>query len=144
MITDQTFTAGTTPAWQAFPRGRTPYRHVRKRAGLSKTPVYRLRVGRYRVILTIEDERLLIPVLETTAREDTALRDVNTASVSAARCDGRDVRSMSTKGANPVESRALEYPRNATTWSRRIWVQQSRKFPVLQEGIAPASTRQNS
>ena len=41
-----------------------PYRHVRKLAGFSRTPVYRLRIDRYRVILTIEDERLLILVLE--------------------------------------------------------------------------------
>ncbi|NQS74249.1 MAG: type II toxin-antitoxin system RelE/ParE family toxin [Methanoculleus sp.] len=41
-----------------------PYRHVRKLAGFSRTPVYRLREGWYRVILTIEDERLLILVLE--------------------------------------------------------------------------------
>ena len=41
-----------------------PYQHVRNLAGFSGTPVYRLRVGQYRVILTIEDEHLLILVLE--------------------------------------------------------------------------------
>jgi len=41
-----------------------PYPQVRKLAGFSRTPVYRLRVGEYRVVLTIEDERLLILVLE--------------------------------------------------------------------------------
>lgn len=41
-----------------------PHRHVRKLAGFSGTPVYRLRVGEYRVVLTIEDECLLILVLE--------------------------------------------------------------------------------
>ncbi len=41
-----------------------PYRHARKLAGFFRTPVYRLRIDRYRVILTIEDERLLILVLE--------------------------------------------------------------------------------
>ena len=41
-----------------------PYRHVRKLAGFSRPPVYKLREGWYRVILTIEDERLLILVLE--------------------------------------------------------------------------------
>ncbi|HOI12753.1 MAG TPA: type II toxin-antitoxin system RelE/ParE family toxin [Methanoculleus sp.] len=41
-----------------------PYSQVRKLAGFSRTPVYRLRVGEYRVVLTIEDERLLILVLE--------------------------------------------------------------------------------
>lgn len=41
-----------------------PYRHLKKLAGFSRTPVYRLRVGMYRVVLTIEDERLLILVLE--------------------------------------------------------------------------------
>ena len=41
-----------------------PYQHVRKLAGFSGTPVYRFRVGRYRAVLTIEDEQLLILVLE--------------------------------------------------------------------------------
>ena len=41
-----------------------PYQHVRNLAVFSGTPVYRLRVGQYRVILTIEDEHLLILVLE--------------------------------------------------------------------------------
>ena len=41
-----------------------PYVHIRKLAGFSRTPVYRLRVGEYRVVLAIEDERLLILVLE--------------------------------------------------------------------------------
>jgi len=36
------------------------HRHIRKPAGFSGTPAYRLRVGDYRVILTIEDEHLLI------------------------------------------------------------------------------------
>ena len=70
MITDQTFTAGTTPVRQRLSPGADPYRHVRKPAGFSGTPVYRLRVGRYRVVLTIEDERLLILVLEATVVED--------------------------------------------------------------------------
>ena len=41
-----------------------PYQHVRKLAGFSGTPVYRFRVGRYRAVLTIEDEQLLILVLD--------------------------------------------------------------------------------
>ena len=41
-----------------------PHQHVRKLAGFSGTPAYRLRVGQYRVVLTIEDERLLILVME--------------------------------------------------------------------------------
>ena len=41
-----------------------PYQHVRNLGGFPGTPVYRLRVGQYRVILTIEDEHLLILVLE--------------------------------------------------------------------------------
>ena len=45
-----------------------PYRHVRKPAGFSETPVYRLRVGQHRVVLTIEDERLQILVLEARNR----------------------------------------------------------------------------
>ncbi len=47
-----------------------PYRHVRKLAGFSRAPVYRLRVDRYRVVLTIEDERFLILVLEAGDRSN--------------------------------------------------------------------------
>ena len=46
-----------------------PCQHVRKPAGFPGTPAYRLRVGQYRVILTIEDEYLLILVLEAMVRE---------------------------------------------------------------------------
>lgn len=51
-------------------RRENSHRHVRKPPGFSRAPVYRLRAGRYRVILTIEDERLLISVLEAAVRED--------------------------------------------------------------------------
>ncbi len=40
-----------------------PYAQVRKLVGFTRTPVYRLRVGEYRVVLVIEDERLLVLIL---------------------------------------------------------------------------------
>ncbi len=40
-----------------------PYAQVRKLAGFTRTPVYRLRVGEYRVVLVVEDERLLVLIL---------------------------------------------------------------------------------
>ncbi|MDD3622439.1 MAG: type II toxin-antitoxin system RelE/ParE family toxin [Methanofollis sp.] len=46
----------------------SPYTHLRKMGGFSQNPVYRLRVGEYRVILTVEDEHLLILVLEARHR----------------------------------------------------------------------------
>lgn len=45
-----------------------PYGHLRKLAGFSGTPVYQLREGEYRVVLAVEDERLLIPVPEAKNR----------------------------------------------------------------------------
>ena len=47
-----------------------PHQHVRKPAGFAGTPAYRLRVGDYRVILTIEDEHLLVLVLEAGHRSN--------------------------------------------------------------------------
>lgn len=40
-----------------------PYAQVRKLVGFTRTPVYRLRVGEYRVVLVVEDERLLVLIL---------------------------------------------------------------------------------
>jgi mRNA interferase RelE/StbE len=51
-------------SWASAGIREEPYQHVRKLAGFSGTPVYRFRVGRYRAVLTIEDDRLLILVLE--------------------------------------------------------------------------------
>ncbi len=47
-----------------------PYRSLKKMAGFSGTPVYRLRVGEYRIVLTIEDDRLLILILEVGHRSN--------------------------------------------------------------------------
>ncbi len=41
-----------------------PYGHLQKLAGFSGTPVYRLRVGEYRAVLTVEGEYILILALE--------------------------------------------------------------------------------
>ena len=41
-----------------------PYSHVKKIKGTKKHPLYTHRVGEYRVILGIEDDRLLILVIE--------------------------------------------------------------------------------
>lgn len=41
-----------------------PYSHVKKLGGTSRHPLYSHRVGRYRAILAIEDDRPLVLVLE--------------------------------------------------------------------------------
>ena len=41
-----------------------PYSHVKKIKGTKNHPLYTHRVGEYRVILDIEDDRLLIIVIE--------------------------------------------------------------------------------
>lgn len=45
-----------------------PYSHVKKIKGTKKHPLYTHRVGEYRVILGIEDDRLLILVIEVRHR----------------------------------------------------------------------------
>ncbi|SFM90174.1 type II toxin-antitoxin system RelE family toxin [Methanolobus profundi] len=41
-----------------------PKTHVKKLKGFPKTPLYSLRVGDYRVIMSIEDEKMIIFVIE--------------------------------------------------------------------------------
>ncbi len=41
-----------------------PYSHVKKLKGLGKSPLYSLRIGARRVIMSIEDDRLIIFVIE--------------------------------------------------------------------------------
>jgi mRNA interferase RelE/StbE len=41
-----------------------PYSFVKKLKGSKKSPLYSLRIGEYRAIVSIEDERLIIFVLE--------------------------------------------------------------------------------
>ncbi|WP_207205307.1 type II toxin-antitoxin system RelE family toxin [Methanolobus psychrotolerans] len=41
-----------------------PKTHVKKLKGFPKSPLYSLRVGDYRVIMSIEDEKLIIFVIE--------------------------------------------------------------------------------
>jgi len=42
----------------------SPKVHVKKLKGFIKSPLYSLRVGEYRVIMSIEDEKLIIFVIE--------------------------------------------------------------------------------
>lgn len=42
-----------------------PYSYVKKIKGAKRHPLYTHRVGEYRVILDIEDDRLLVIVMET-------------------------------------------------------------------------------
>ncbi len=46
-----------------------PYPHVKKIKGTQKNPLYTHRVGEYRAILYIENERLLILVIEAGHRK---------------------------------------------------------------------------
>ena len=46
-----------------------PYSYVKKIKGTKKHPLYTHRVGEYRVILGIEDDKLLILVIEVGHRE---------------------------------------------------------------------------
>ena len=46
-----------------------PYPHVKKIKGTQKNPLYTHRVGEYRVVLYIENERLLILVIEAGHRK---------------------------------------------------------------------------
>lgn len=41
-----------------------PKMHVKKLKGFPKTPLYSLRVGDYRVIMSIEDEKMIIFIIE--------------------------------------------------------------------------------
>lgn len=41
-----------------------PYSHIKKLKAASDFPIYSLRVGEYRVLMTIEDDRLVIFVIE--------------------------------------------------------------------------------
>ena len=45
------------------------YHHIKKIEGIQKNPLYTNRVGEYRVILYIENERLLILVIEAGHRK---------------------------------------------------------------------------
>ena len=45
-----------------------PYEHVKKLKTSSKTPLYSLRVGEYRVIMAIKDPVLIIQVVEVGSR----------------------------------------------------------------------------
>ena len=42
-----------------------PYSHVKKIKGTNRYPLYTHRVGEYRAILDIQDDRMLILILET-------------------------------------------------------------------------------
>lgn len=46
-----------------------PYPHIKKIKGTQKNPLYTHRVGEYRAILYIENERLLIMVIEAGHRK---------------------------------------------------------------------------
>jgi mRNA interferase RelE/StbE len=47
-----------------------PYSFVKKLKGSAKCPLYSLRVGAYRVIMMIEDERMIIFVIEVGHRSN--------------------------------------------------------------------------
>jgi mRNA interferase RelE/StbE len=47
-----------------------PHSHVKKLKGSKKAPLYSLRIGEYRAIMSIEDDRLVVLVLEVGHRSN--------------------------------------------------------------------------